>query len=48
LPQRDPQRHGASAIPHTVIIDRSGMVRDVVRGAGADLAAIVDAVRTSE
>ena len=42
------QRYGASAIPHTVIIDRSGMVRDVVQGAGADLAAIVDAVRTSE
>lgn len=42
------QRYGASAIPHTVIIDRNGMVREVVRGAGRDLAAIVDTVRTSE
>lgn len=42
------QRYGASAIPYTVIIDRSGVVRNVVRGTGADLAAIVDAVRASE
>ena len=41
------QRYGVSAIPHTVIIDRSGMVREVVRGTGTDLAAIVEAVRTS-
>jgi thiol-disulfide isomerase/thioredoxin len=42
------QRYGVSAIPYTVIIDRRGVVREVVRGAGSDLAAIVDAVRTSE
>lgn len=42
------QRYGASPIPYTVIIDRSGVVREVVRGAGIDLAAIVDTVRTSE
>lgn len=42
------QRYGASAIPYTVIIDRRGLVRQVVRGAGPDLAAIVDSIRTSE
>ena len=42
------QRYGASAIPYTVIIDRSGVVREVIRGAGTDLTPIVDAVRTSE
>ena len=42
------QRYGASAIPYTVIIDRRGLVHQVVRGAGPDLAAIVDALRTSE
>lgn len=41
------QRYGVSAIPHTVIIDRNGMVREVVRGTGTDLAAAVEAVRTS-
>jgi len=42
------QRYGVSSIPHTVIIDRSGVIRDVVRGTGANLEAIVEAVRTSE
>jgi thiol-disulfide isomerase/thioredoxin len=39
------QRYGVSAIPHTVIIDRDGIVREVIRGDGADLAASVEAVR---
>ncbi|HUS33051.1 MAG TPA: TlpA disulfide reductase family protein [Kofleriaceae bacterium] len=30
-------RYGVSAIPHTVVIDRSGVVRSVFRGGGADL-----------
>ena len=38
------ERYGVSAIPHTVIVDRRGAVREVVRG-GADLAARVDAAR---
>ena len=42
------QRYGVTSIPHTVIIDRRGVVREVVRGTGSDLAASVDAVRTSE
>jgi thiol-disulfide isomerase/thioredoxin len=42
------QRYSVTSIPHTVIIDRHGVVREVVRGTGADLAAIVDAARTSE
>jgi thiol-disulfide isomerase/thioredoxin len=42
------QRYGVTSIPHTVIIDRHGVVRDVVRGTGTDLAALVEAVRTSE
>ena len=42
------QRYGVSSIPHTVLIDRSGVVRDVVRGTGTDLAALVEAIRTSE
>jgi thiol-disulfide isomerase/thioredoxin len=41
------QRYGVSSIPHTVVIDRGGIVRDAGRGAGPDLAAIVEAVRTS-
>jgi peroxiredoxin len=35
------QRYGVSAIPHTVVIDRSGVVRQVFRGGGADLEAAV-------
>nr|HEX4312451.1 TlpA disulfide reductase family protein [Kofleriaceae bacterium] len=31
-------RFGVSAIPHLVFVDRGGVVRDVVRGGGADLA----------
>jgi thiol-disulfide isomerase/thioredoxin len=38
------ERYGVSAIPHTVIVDRRGVVREVVRGE-ADLAARVDAAR---
>ena len=41
------QRYSVSSIPHTVIIDPSGMVREVVRGTGTDLAALVEAMRTS-
>jgi thiol-disulfide isomerase/thioredoxin len=32
-------RFGVSAIPHLVFVDRAGIVRDVIRGGGADLAA---------
>jgi peroxiredoxin len=42
------QRYGVSSIPHTVVIDRHGVIRDVVRGTSADLAAIVESVRASE
>jgi thiol-disulfide isomerase/thioredoxin len=42
------QRYGASAIPYTVIVDRSGVVRATIRGARDDLFTIVDAIRTSE
>jgi thiol-disulfide isomerase/thioredoxin len=42
------QRYGVSSIPHTVIIDRRGRIRDVVRGTGVDLAAIVDSIRASD
>ena len=41
------QRYSVSTIPHTVIIDRRGVVREVVRGT-ADLAARIEAIRTSE
>lgn len=41
------QRYGVSAVPHSVIIDRDGVIRDVVRGTGRDLAAIVEAVRAA-
>jgi len=37
-------RYGVSSIPHTVIVDQSGMVRGVYRG-GHDVAASVDAIR---
>jgi thiol-disulfide isomerase/thioredoxin len=42
------ERYGVSSIPHTVVLDRRGMVREVVRGAGADLAAIVARIRASD
>jgi thiol-disulfide isomerase/thioredoxin len=38
-------RYGVSSIPHTVIIDRAGVVRQVVRGSGTDIAKLVDAIR---
>jgi thiol-disulfide isomerase/thioredoxin len=42
------QRYGVSSIPHTVVLDRHGVVREVARGAGADLAAIIARIRTSD
>jgi thiol-disulfide isomerase/thioredoxin len=42
------QRYSVTAVPHTVIVDRHGVIREVVRGTGADVAASVEAVRTSE
>ena len=39
------ERYGVSSIPHTVVIDRHGVVREVVRGSGADLAAVIAAIR---
>lgn len=39
--QEAQNRFGVSAIPHTVVIDRSGVVRVVFRGGGADLEAAV-------
>ena len=39
------QRYGVSSIPHTVIIDRHGIVREVIRGTGSDLAGLVEAIR---
>jgi thiol-disulfide isomerase/thioredoxin len=37
-------RYGVTSIPHTVIIDRAGRVRQVVRGSGTDIAKLVDAI----
>jgi thiol-disulfide isomerase/thioredoxin len=42
------RRYGVSAVPHTVIIDRAGRVREVDRGTGTDLASAVEAARTSD
>ncbi|HET7505357.1 MAG TPA: TlpA disulfide reductase family protein, partial [Kofleriaceae bacterium] len=42
------ERYGATTIPHTVIVDRHGMIRKVVRGTGTDIAAVVDALRASD
>jgi thiol-disulfide isomerase/thioredoxin len=39
------RRYDATPLPYTVIIDRHGMIHNVVIGTGHDLAAIVDAVR---
>lgn len=37
-------RYGVQAIPHTVLIDRNGVVRRVFRGGGADLESAVNAL----
>jgi thiol-disulfide isomerase/thioredoxin len=42
------QRYGVSVIPHTVILDRRGVVREVIRGTGADLTRLVDSILTSQ
>jgi thiol-disulfide isomerase/thioredoxin len=42
------QRYGVSSIPHTVILDRRGVVRDVLHGARADLATVIETIRSSE
>ncbi|HSD88609.1 MAG TPA: redoxin domain-containing protein [Kofleriaceae bacterium] len=34
-------RYGVAAIPHTVVIDKTGLVRRVLRGGGEDLEAVV-------
>lgn len=39
--QATSQRYGVDAIPHTVVIDREGRVRRVVRGGGVDLHSVV-------
>lgn len=39
--QATSQRYGVDAIPHTVVIDREGRVRRVVRGGGVDLHGVV-------
>jgi thiol-disulfide isomerase/thioredoxin len=41
------QRYSVSSIPHTVIIDRRGVVRSVVRGTAGDIAALVDVALSS-
>lgn len=41
------QRYSVSTIPHTVIIDRRGVVREVAHGT-ADVAAMVEAIRATE
>ena len=41
------ERYGVSSIPHTVVIDRHGLVRHVVRGAG-EIAAIVEKIRAEK
>jgi len=42
------ERYGVTSIPHTVVIDRHGVIREVVRGNGADLATVVEALLTSD
>ncbi|HEU4732258.1 MAG TPA: TlpA disulfide reductase family protein [Kofleriaceae bacterium] len=42
------QRYGVTSIPHTVIVDRHGVIRQVVRGTGSDIAAAVEAIRASD
>jgi thiol-disulfide isomerase/thioredoxin len=41
------QRYRVTEIPHTVLIDRHGVVREVVRGA-SDLTAKIEAIRRSD
>lgn len=36
------RRYGVSTIPHTVLIDRAGVVRHVARGAAGDLERLID------
>lgn len=38
------ERYGVTAIPHTVILDRRGVIREVVRGSGRDLVQAVEAI----
>jgi thiol-disulfide isomerase/thioredoxin len=38
------ERYGVSTIPHTVIIDRRGVVREVIHGIGVDLDRLVDQI----
>jgi thiol-disulfide isomerase/thioredoxin len=40
-------RYGASVLPYTVIVDRSGAVREVIRGAGVDVEALVERLRAA-
>jgi thiol-disulfide isomerase/thioredoxin len=39
------ERYGVSSIPHTVVIDATGVVRGVARGGGVDIARIVEQIR---
>jgi thiol-disulfide isomerase/thioredoxin len=39
------ERYGVAAIPHTVVIDRAGIVRTVARGGGRDIARLVEQIR---
>jgi len=40
-------RYGVSVLPYTVIVDRDGAVREVLRGAGADVEALVERLRAA-
>jgi thiol-disulfide isomerase/thioredoxin len=42
------ERYGVSSIPHTVVIDRHGMVRQIVRGNASDVARLVESLRSAE
>ncbi len=42
------QRYGVTSIPHSVVIDRAGVVRLVARGEATDLAALVDQLRREQ
>lgn len=37
-------RYRVSTIPHTVILDRRGVVREVLRGGGVDLGTVIDSI----
>jgi thiol-disulfide isomerase/thioredoxin len=41
------ERYGVTAIPHTVILDRHGVIREVVRGTGTDLEALIETIRAA-